>query len=385
MPLIGRRHFALSAAALPLALQAAGLTKIRDLIVYSDDRFYSAFPSILRRPDGELLAAFRRAPDRRALGQKGNFHTDPTSHMVLVRSRDAGATWSSSPELIYAHPLGGSQDPGLLQLRDGSILCTSYLWTFFDPQLGPPVKASSILGNYAFQGGYLLRSQDGARTWQGPFLPPPIPGRDLFDAYGAPLPSYNRGAMCQGRDGFVYWAVASRRGPDSKSPTDVHLLVSKDRGGTWTYSCPIASDPKASFNETSLYETPQGDLIAFLRTAALDDHTVLARSRDRGRSFEPWQDTGWQGHPHHAIRLEDNRVFLVYGYRHPPFGIRARILDPECANAANAPEFILRDDGGTSDLGYPWAVALPNRQILAVYYFNRQGAARHIAATLLKY
>lgn len=381
---IGRRAFAFSLAASPLAAQTSGLTKLRDLVVYSGERFYSAFPSIVRRPDGEILVAFRRAPDRRLLGRPGVQHTDPNSYCVLVRSHDNGQSWSREPELIYAHPLGGSQDPGLLQLRDGSILCTSYVWTWIDPQTFAKPAGAQLLNQYVFQGGYVVRSDDGARTWKGPFTPPPVPDRGLRDGYGQPLPSYNRGAPCQGRDGRVYWAVASGRAAGEPG-TDVHLLISEDRGETWRYSCVIASDPKVSFNETSLYETPKGDLVAFLRTASFDDHTVVARSRDLGRSFEPWIDAGWQGHPHHAVRLEGGRVFLVYGYRHQPFGVRARILDAECANVASAPEFVLRDDGGSGDLGYPWAVALPGRRILAVYYFQRENGTRHIAGTLLSY
>ena len=89
-----------------------------------------------------------------------------------------------------------------------------------------------------------------------------------------------------------------------------------------------------TFNETSLYETPKGDLVAFLRTADFNDHTAVARSTDHGKSFQPWQDAGWQGHPHYALRLPDKRVLLVYGYRHAPFGIRARVLDAECTNFA---------------------------------------------------
>ena len=33
-----------------------------------------------------------------------------------------------------------------------------------------------------------------------------------------------------------------------------------------------------TFNETSLYETPKGTLVAFMRTANFDDHTTIARS-----------------------------------------------------------------------------------------------------------
>src|SRR5258706_4076207 len=103
-----------------------GIRKVSDLIIYQDERFYSAFPSIVRRPDGELLVAFRRAPERRIFGEHGISHTDPNSYLVLVRSRDEGKTWTKTPELIHAHPFGGSQDPCIVQLRDGSILCASY-------------------------------------------------------------------------------------------------------------------------------------------------------------------------------------------------------------------------------------------------------------------
>lgn len=378
---LNRREFFLASAS---AAQGGGLRKIRDLVVYSNERYYCAFPSLVRRPGGEILAAFRRAPNRRLLGQTGYSHTDPNSQLVLVRSLDGGSTWSKEPELIHAHPLGGSQDPCMVQLKDGSIVCSSYLWTWLDRQADSKSQGTYERPQYVFQGGYILRSGDGARTWKGPFIPPPVPGRAMRNAFGEPLPAYNRGAMCQGRDGRLYWAVAYGKGANT-GESDVHLMISSDRGETWKYSCVLATDPKAVFNETSLYETPKGDLVAFIRTAQFDDHTVVARSRDGGRSFEPWQDAGWQGHPHHAIRLEDNRVFLVYGYRHKPYGIRARILDAECTNFAAAEEFILRDDGGGGDLGYPWAVALPGRRILAAYYMNVGDGLRHIAASLLAY
>ena len=120
-----------------------------------------------------------------------------------------------------------------------------------------------------------------------------------------------------------------------------------------------------------------------MRTADFDDHTCIARSRDRGKSFEPWIDVGWQGHPHYALRLKDNRVLLIYGYRHQPFGIRVRVLDPECENVKTAPDIVLRDDGGNTDIGYPWATHLPNGKVLVAYYFNQADGRRHIAGTIL--
>jgi hypothetical protein len=202
------------------------------------------------------------------------------------------------------------------------------------------------------------------------------------DVFGDPCPAYNRGRMCQANDGRLFWAVASQVRLDPRL-TETHLLVSDDGGLTWDYSCPIAQDDEASFNETALYETPSGALAAFMRTADFGDHTVIARSTDGGRSFGPWEDTGFQGHPHGVVRLPDDRALLVYGYRHEPFGIRARILNPECTDAASAEEMVLRDDGGSSDLGYPWAALMQDGRVLVAYYFNKDDGTRHIAGTIL--
>jgi hypothetical protein len=367
----------------PAADSKSGLHKLEDIVIYEDAQFYAAFPSIVRRPSGELLIAFRRAPERRVLGEPGTSHTDPNSYLVVVRSGDDGKTWSREPQLLYANPFGGSQDPCMVQLRNGTILCASYGWALIQPDAISKLKQPvSCHGNFVFLGGYLLRSKDSAKSWEGPIIPPPCRGEANLDIFGKPVPAYNRGAMCEGRDGRLYWAVASSS-TNSPKRTATHLLISSDKGATWEYSCPIAQDAKVGFNETSLYETPKGDLVAFLRTENFNDHTCLARSSDHGKTFE-WRDAGFQGHPHHALQLPDKRVLLAYGYRHAPFGVRARVLDPECANIATAPEITLRDDGGNGDLGYPWATTLSSNRALIVYYFNRANGTRHIAGTFLR-
>ncbi|MDW8308848.1 MAG: sialidase family protein, partial [Verrucomicrobiales bacterium] len=305
------------------------------------------------------------------------------SQLVLVRSRDEGRTWTREPEFIHAHPFGGLQDPCMVQLRDGMILCTTYGWALLPPDFAATLTNTLRHGAFGFLGGAVLRSRDGGHSWEGPFRPPHVPADTTVDVFGQPVAAYNRGAMCEGRDGRLYWVVAANASLNPRR-TETHLLVSADQGRTWRYACPVATDPNVTFNETSLYETPRGDLVAFMRTANFGDHTVMARSRNRGASFEPWQDTGFLGHPHHALRLPDRRVLLVYGYRHKPFGIRARVLDPECTNATSAPEFVLRDDGGNVDLGYPWAVRLSGHRVLVVYYFNQADGPRYIAGTILE-
>ncbi len=154
-----------------------------------------------------------------------------------------------------------------------------------------------------------------------------------------------------------------------------------ERGLTWAHLSTVARDHHVVFKEASLIETPKRDLVAFIRTANLDDHRVIARSRDRGRTLEPRQGMGIAGHPYYVLSLPHRSVLLVYGYRHPPYGIRARRLDAECR--ALGTEIDRREDGGSADLGYPWACAVGESRFLVVYYVKADNGTRHIASTFL--
>lgn len=81
-----------------------------------------------------------------------------------------------------------------------------------------------------------------------------------------------------------------------------------------------------------------------------------------------------------SARLPDDRVLLVYGYRHKPYCIRARILNMGCTDYDTAEEIVLRTDGGGSDLGYPWATLIDEN----TYYYNIGNGTRHNAGTMLE-
>lgn len=359
-----------------------GVTKLKDVVIYSDSSRFSAFPSAVALEDGEVLVAFRSAPDRRIFGETVNYHVDPNSYLVLTRSRN-GVKWSE-PTLICAHPEGGSQDPCLLRLRDGKLLCSSYLWRF--PRKNGFDNRSPLSFEHqgaVFGGGYLTESTDEGVHWSSPFLPPSLPEEQHRDILGKPYPCFNRGALCEGTDGRIYWAVVASN-PEAPENNAVYLIASEDGGHSWERLGTIAADPRYTFNETSLYQTPKGDWVAFLRTGSMNDAACIARSNDGGKTFS-WESMGFQGHPCQALGLPDGRVLLSYGYRHKPFGIRARILNAECTDWKTAPEMVLRDDAGGGDCGYPWAVSLDGIHVLVVYYIHTAAdATRRIEGTLLE-
>ncbi len=115
--------------------------------------------------------------------------------------------------------------------------------------------------------------------------------------------------------------------------------------------------------------------------------TEMFESEDGGRTWRFISRVNDWGAPGDIARLRDGRIVCVYGYRLPPFGIRARIS--EDSGRTWGRELILRDDGGSWDLGYPRVVERPDGRIVAIYYMNLKndpiqmnGGVRHIAQTV---
>ena len=85
--------------------------------------------------------------------------------------------------------------------------------------------------------------------------------------------------------------------------------------------------------------------------------------------------------------MPDGRIVAVYGYRLMPSGIRASVS--EDGGKTWGPEIIVRDDGGSWDLGYPNSWLVDDRTIGTLYYFNSKddpvqanGGVRHIQRSI---
>lgn len=163
-----------------------------------------------------------------------------------------------------------------------------------------------------------------------------------------------------------------------------HIYYSNDQGRSWTYRSIIARDKqqKLSLNEPSLLQINDNKIMAFMRNTSGNDHLVTAVSNDLGQTWQDRKERKVIGHPTHPLRLSDGRIFICYGYRHEPFGIRGHLMDSSAENFIGD-EIIIRDDGLCGDVGYPWAVELPDGKILVVYYFTQSDSIRHIAGSLL--
>ena len=364
--------------------------------LYGDARFNAAFPSLARLRDGTVLLAFRRGRDPRALHgthgvDLGSFvtHLDPRSHLAVMRLSPTGHP-VSEPIIAAVCAEAADQDPNLLALEDGSVLLTSFSWNpMCAGDLALPgfgVRGVEGVGRlhaywFALWGVTSRRSVDGGERFTPPtYLPPgaesQVPGRA---AHGGAV----RGRMVESQ-GQVY--LATYGAPDGQSEAWVpQLYVSSDGGATFAYRSTIARTPDGSYHyaEPSLHRSQSGRLWCFFRTFRRDDATMVSWSDDDGLTWTEPSVTQIVGHPLDPVPLSDGRTLLVYGYRHAPYGVRARLWDGTC-EVLSGDEVVLRDDGRSADLGYPWGVQLSDGRVLVAYYFHDEAGLRSIEATLVE-
>ncbi|MBP2291983.1 sialidase family protein [Azospirillum rugosum] len=367
-------------------------------VVYSDRRFYAAFPSAATLADGTVLVAFRRARDHRWLHGEpaegsGDFdsvdHVDSRSHLVMQRFTPEFEPLGE-PQALPTDPEAGDQDANLLVLRSGRILMGGFSWYPMSARHGARLREKGVhlLGNadssgtfFLFWGGTTRFSDDGGRHWSPHRYLPELPDQGpIIPGVRPMLGGAVRGRAVEAPDGTLLMATYTG------GPYTSYLFASRDRGESWELRSTIArdADGKAGFCETALHLTEDGRLIAFHRTTGLKDHLVTSVSRDLGESWEPWTQSAVVGHPYDACPLPDGRLLVVYGYRHKPYGVRARVWDPYKGPLDDAPEFVIRDDAPSPDTGYPWATVLADGRVAVCYYICDGAGIRHIQATLLR-
>ena len=375
------------------------IKKLQDITIYKDPFYYIAFPSNITLNNGEILVSCRRALDPRYLLTEDApddlknkvIHVEARSHQALIRL-NADLQQIGEPETVPLNTQAADQDGSLIKLASGRILlaaiCNHVIVGHYDtirtykrPFHGTPETTGS---NYLMWGAFTRYSDDNGKTWSNHQYLPAIPNSDDIIPSKRPLlggairglPVENNGEI------LIPSYTSSKQGLKSGA----YCFASSDNGNTWSFRSIVAQDPnnQVDMHEPAFYNTPSGKIICFIRTANFDDHLVTTESTDNGHTWSTWQKRNIIGHPYTPIRLPDNRVLLVYGYRHEPFGIRARLLDPECTNIDSAPEFVIRNDGLGKDLGYPWGCVLPDGRVLVTYYFYTQDGIRHIAGSVLE-
>lgn len=364
-------------------------------VVYRNEAEFAGWPFLggLWQPAaGDVVAAFTRNDCVYRSGD--DIHHDALSvsrgRVSIIRSPDGGATWdagsartifdmATTAEQIAAAGDAAEAAAAAVDLRSpDTLILSGAIPAHFVPDARP----------------WICLSPDGGRSWRRPVL---LPMGGLHSLSG-------HGSVCARADGVGLIAL-TRVTPDGWTRRPL-LYASADGGRTWqflSFITPEQDDGSAvSARQGSprfgarryFYPRPlplrDGRILASMR-AQRDPTGVLwtemFASEDGGRTWAFLSRVNDWGAPGDIVEMADGRIVCVYGYRLPPFGIRARVsLD---GGRRWGSEIVLRDDGGSWDLGYPRVIEASPGTLLTVYYFNSRddliqldGGVRHIARTL---
>jgi sialidase-1 len=353
------------------------------VIVYKDAEAYSCFPDVVRRADGALWVSFRRAGgfSLEALRRGKYDHVDKGARIALSCSMDGGEMWGAAKIMEPFDPECGEQDPSIAELRDGTMMINFFRWRVVPAEekgrLGYPARQQYDGSWSDVEGPWIIRSFDGGETWEPDPVPvnsSPLPRAGTSDAV-LELPD---GTLLMGIYGAEYGSGVCR----------AYVVRSTDHGETWGFPALVAEDlnGKISYEEPALVRRQDGEILAILRCGEPGHYQFLhqALSRDEGRTWTDLHQTPMWGHPAQVLALADGRLVCTYGYRRPPFGVRACISEDGGGSWDIECEIVLRDDGGSRDVGYPSTAELPDGTLVTVYYIHGEDGVRHIAATRWK-
>ena len=344
-------------------------------VLYDAPGKFGGWPSIAKTADGELLVVF--SGDRK-------LHVDPYGKTLLVRSGDAGKSWSQ-PGIINDSPLD-DRDPGIVVCPDGTWLVSLFTSRFFadwkdaveycgaaevatwQPYVDrlTPVLCGRYLGNFT------LLSQDRGTSWSS-LRPAPVHG-----PHGPVV----------GPDGELLYLGSSAAGGTEQK---IACFASHDLGENWCLRGFLSGAdilPGIHLCEPHLVVLPGGSLLGQMRVNAADieqRQLMQSISEDGGYSWGPVTSTGLWGLPPHLLWHSSGVLLSSYGHRRQPFGQRIAVsrdlgmswrevlLLPALAYGA----VTRAEDVGDiyyqiPDLGYPATVELDDGSLYTVWYQSNQ-------------
>ena len=384
------------AAASPLRAFAAGIIHeyhkpqpardVEHAVVYRREDAFSAWTyttGFWECGNGDLLQNFTSLTvdysklDEEGISHNFIFRNATESRLLTVRSTDRGRTWNGDNPQVNL------------------IATTSQGMPTFE-ESGPIdwLDRSNLLYS-PFGGRNIQVSKDNGHTWSAPSQLPLDQGLKQLTS----LSSY-----CVRPDGRCLHFMYETDGGWKRRP----LVYGSLDGGTEFHFMTFITPENDPFNNASgEYETTPaygGQRWFYPRPLMLDNGRILCslrcqrdpegvmwsevyKSDDGGRTWAFLSRINDFGSPASLVKMSDGRVVAVYGYRLPNQGIRATVSEDD--GATWGPELIVRDDGGSWDLGYPNVWEVEPGKVGCIYYFNSKddpfqltGGKRHIARSI---
>ena len=369
-------------------------------VVYRREDEFCSWPftsGFWQTADGTLIANFATrnvvydsgdAIRHDVLGQNS---TNPRT--VTVRSHDRGRTWDGADPQYNMMAGPGGEGRGLA--REAMPTRFAEPVDYLDPNV---LVSSGAMGGFATSvtQGTARVSRDGGRTWGETILVPleglsattgiqstlvRPDGRLLMFLFSIDKDNTHRhplvyGSSNEGREFHFMAYVTPREDPFGNADGNYSDPSVAFVGHRWFY-------PRG-------YLLPNGRILCVTRCQRDPTGVMWSEvfhSDDGGETWRFLSRVNDFGAPCNLVIMPDGRVVAIYGYRLMPSGIRASVS--EDGGNTWGPEIVVRDDGGSWDLGYPNSWLVDGNTVGTLYYFNSKddrvqanGGVRHIARSI---
>jgi len=360
------------------------LNDVRHIDVFRQDGLFAYGPSIAMDPQtGFIYTSFRVRKDRTHYGT-------PNDKRMYMESRDGGLTWheiTEKPANAVPDREGNSLEwwdgdispGGTFKTNDGALMRIGHFWRRWLPNEKLPEyegkyyieKGTRITypgeDHFAYlSGGYVERSEDGGKTWQRTIIPE-------LDTYSSMSQRWNYAQLHEGTLIRAFGVNTGEGNPPVYKGMKVMAVLTKDGRKYEVVDVVKAFSDTVQFTEEiQVHVTSNGTVWMLTRVhgSKNENYQWQSVSTDGGKTWSSKQTNINIGTSPASgiVKLDGKKLLLVAGYRLPPHGIRAYLSHDEGLTWSK--EYILRQDGGGNDIGYPRAMRLNDGTILAIYWYH---------------
>lgn len=360
---------------------------VEHAVVYRRENEFASHPYVRgfwETAAGHLITNFSVATvdyhgDPQKLAHIGLVNSPGGRRAVTMRSGDRGRSWHITNEdphrpnndVMTPRPgidgLAGSLDElGSVRYADRDVLVSNFNHQYMnqDPQLREFYAAVKQVIDAPERQVFFRVSRDAGQSWSRSVL---LPLDGLYSLAGVESSLVRPDGQC-----LLFLNGVTKPGAASRPL----VYRSLDAGTTFRFmSWIVPQNDPLSGGTNQMYPRglmlPNGRILATVRVDREwdgDMWTELYCSDDGGRTWQHLSRATQFGAPGAPLRLADGRLVLVFGQRLAPHGISAVVSEDE--GRTWSPEIVVRDDGGSWDLGYPRAWEAAPGRIGVLYYFN---------------
>jgi hypothetical protein len=347
-------------------------------------RAIQTFASVVALADGGLLATLRA----------GSTKDSADETLELYRSADGGQSWQLLRRFSFDDPIDGARGTlkvcYLTELAPGRLIAAA-MWIDRTTYPGQPLFNAATEGCLPMS-ILLAESDDAGASWS-PWRLVPMPEEIGPASLTSPILALP--------DGTLALSIETNKHYHDATPwlQRVVLFHSRDGGATWGAPVTAGQDPTGRiFNwDQRLGLAPDGRIGAFIWTYDSQARVYLNIHRrisaDGGMSWSAAEDLGFADQAGRPAILPDGRVILPWVDRFGTHAIRARVasaidapFEPDSEvvlytlgeSATRAPSEdttgALLADMSVWTFGLPYAEALPDGDVLVVYYAGDEAA-----------